>query len=347
MGFRGRHIFGHPRTSFGFRFWPKAPAVAQIANEMGITHRLTAEGDFGHLGLSDESLDGCDEVGVMLGHARLDNVGMVLPSTDLSRTRPSMAFASPLWEASHMETALQRFLRLAVEMGGSARDHYDKEIQKLADSKGKALYDIGRGKSSNPNTKTLLAISAVLDQPMDLLQRAVAGEQVDPISTGKGPVRPLDIKRAPEQMPTRGAHDDVGAVKLRRLNLELAMGVGTDIEDWIEEQEVSFDANLFHAITSSDTDRVFIGSGIGDSMTPTIGDRDDVLIDLNENELKRGDRIYAITIEGAGAVKRLMPAGNGMVEVISDNVNHAARVRLLPRQMVKIIGRVIWSGRRH
>lgn len=159
--------------------------------------------------------------------------------------------------------------------------------------------------------------------------------------------RPLDMKKAPEQMPTRGAYDDVGSVKLRRLNLELAMGDGTDIEDWIEEQEVSFDANLFHAITSSDTDRVFIGSGIGDSMTPTIGDRDDVLIDLNENELKRGDRIYAITIEGAGAVKRLMPAGNGMVEVISDNVNHAARVRTMPRELVKIIGRVVWSGRRH
>lgn len=161
------------------------------------------------------------------------------------------------------------------------------------------------------------------------------------------PAKPLDMQRAPEQPPTRGAYDDVGTVKLRRLNLELAMGDGTDIEDWIEEREVNFDANLFYAITSSPTDRVFIGSGIGDSMTPTIGDRDDVLIDLNENELKRGDRIYAITIEGAGAVKRLMPAGNGMVEVISDNVNHAARVRLLPRQMVKIIGRVVWSGRRH
>jgi phage repressor protein C with HTH and peptisase S24 domain len=159
--------------------------------------------------------------------------------------------------------------------------------------------------------------------------------------------RTLNIKHAPDQMPTKGAYDDVGSVKLRRLNLELAMGDGTDIEDWIEEQEVSFDANLFHAITSSDTDRVFIGSGIGDSMTPTIGDRDDVLIDLNESELKRGDRIYAITIEGAGAVKRLMPAGNGMVEVISDNPTHAARVRILPREMVKIIGRVVWSGRRH
>lgn len=159
--------------------------------------------------------------------------------------------------------------------------------------------------------------------------------------------RPLDIRRAPEQMPTTGSYDDVGAVKLRRLNLELAMGDGTDIEDWIEEREVSFDANLFHAVTSSPVDRVFIGSGIGDSMTPTIGDRDDVLIDLNENELTKGDRIYAITIEGAGAVKRLMPAGNGMVEVISDNPTHAARVRLLPRAMVKIIGRVVWSGRRH
>lgn len=160
--------------------------------------------------------------------------------------------------------------------------------------------------------------------------------------------RPLDIARAPDQLPTRGAYDDIGAVKLRRLNLELAMGDGTDIEDWIEEQEVSFDANLFHAITSSDTDRVFIGRGVGDSMRPTIGDLDDVLIDLNENELRKGDRIYAITIDGAGAVKRLIPSPeDGKIEVISDNPDHPSRVRTYPKQRIKIIGRVVWSGRRH
>lgn len=160
--------------------------------------------------------------------------------------------------------------------------------------------------------------------------------------------RPLDMKRAPEQMPTRGTHDDVGAVKLRSLNLDLAMGDGTDLEDWFDETEVSFDANWLNAVSSSPYNRLIMGRGVGDSMKPSINDHDDVLIDLNENQLKRGDRIYALTIDGAGAVKRLIPSPQkGMVEVISDNPEHPSRVRTYPKEMIRIIGRVVWSGRRH
>jgi transcriptional regulator with XRE-family HTH domain len=166
------------------------------------------------------------------------------------------------------------------------------------------------------------------------------------ITSDAGP-RPLDIARAPEQLPTRGAFDDVGAVRLRCLNLTFAMGDGSDLEDWIDETTVDFDANWLHSITSSPSDRLIIGKGIGDSMTPTIGDHDDVLIDLNDNRLDKTDRIWAITISGAGAVKRLMPAGQGMVEVLSDNPMHPNRVRTIPKEEIRIIGRVIWSGRRH
>lgn len=169
-----------------------------------------------------------------------------------------------------------------------------------------------------------------------------------PASEGAKSKKPLDMKRAPEQMPTRGAYDDVGAVKLKSLNLELAMGDGTDLAEWFEETDVAFDANWLSAVSPAPFDRLIIGRGVGDSMNPTIGDQDDVLIDLDQNELKRADRIYAITIDGAGAVKRLMPSPDkGMVEVVSDNPDHPARVRTYPKPMIKIIGRVVWSGRRH
>ena len=82
-------------------------------------------------------------------------------------------------------------------------------------------------------------------------------------------------------------------------------------------------------------------------MEPTIGSHDDVMINLAENELGRLDGIYAITIDGAGAIKRLAPAGEGMVEVISDNPNHPNRVRTFPRSDIRIIGRIPWSARRH
>lgn len=157
----------------------------------------------------------------------------------------------------------------------------------------------------------------------------------------------LDIVRAPEQMPTRSAYGDAGPVQLRRVNLELAMGDGTTIEDWIEEQPYDFDASKLREITTTPARRLLIGKGIGDSMEPTIGSHDDVMINLDENDLNRFDGIYAMTIEGAGAIKRLAPAGEGMVQVISDNRNHPDPVRKFPRSAIRIIGRITWSARRH
>lgn len=165
--------------------------------------------------------------------------------------------------------------------------------------------------------------------------------------SGRRVPMPLDMARAPDQMPTRSAYADAGPVQLRRVNLELAMGDGTTLEDWIEEQPYDFDATKLREITSTPPRRLLIGKGIGDSMEPTIGHHDDVMINLDENELGRFDGIYAMTIEGAGAIKRLSPAGNGMIEVISDNPNHANRVRTFPRRAIKIIGRIAWSARRH
>lgn len=164
---------------------------------------------------------------------------------------------------------------------------------------------------------------------------------------GDGDNLPLDMRRAPDQMPTRSAYHDAGAVQLRRVNLELAMGDGTTLDDWIEEEPYDFDASNLREITLTPAHLLLIGKGIGDSMEPTIGSHDDVMINLAENELGRFDGIYAITIEGAGAIKRLSPAGGGMIEVISDNPNHPNRVRTFPRKDIRIIGRIPWSARRH
>lgn len=159
--------------------------------------------------------------------------------------------------------------------------------------------------------------------------------------------RPLDISGAPDQPPTVGSCDDMGAVQLRRVNMGLAMGDGSNLDDFFEEGTASFDANWQRAITASPPDRLVIADGIGDSMQPTIMDHDQVLIDLNQNRMDKGDRIWALAISGSGAVKRLFPAGGGMIEVMSDNPAHPNRVRNVSAEDIRIIGRVVWSGRRH
>lgn len=217
---------------------------------------------------------------------------------------------------------------------------------KLAEEIGTTVNHLGkleRG-ARRLNQDWIDRISAALGCEPD---EVIKTKMLKPAGTRTEPDRPLDMARAPDQMPTRSAYADAGPVQLRRIDLELAMGDGTDIEDWIEEQAYDFDASKLREITSTPARRLLIGKGIGDSMEPTIGSHDDVMINLDEAELGRFDGIYALTIEGAGAIKRLSPAGGGMIEVISDNPNHANRVRTFPRAAIKIIGRIMWSARRH
>jgi phage repressor protein C with HTH and peptisase S24 domain len=55
-------------------------------------------------------------------------------------------------------------------------------------------------------------------------------------------------------------------------------------------------------------------------MFPTLVSNDLVWIDTTQNELVHSDRIYAASINGGAAIKRLRPiAGGQRVLVISDN----------------------------
>lgn len=223
---------------------------------------------------------------------------------------------------------------------GMTQDQLAEEIGTTINNLGK----LERG-ARRLNQDWIDRISAALGcEPEELIK---ASPNFTPASGQRTEDRPLDMKRAPDQLPTRSAYHDAGPVQLRRVDLELAMGDGTSLEDWIEEQPYDFDATKLREITTTPARRLLIGKGIGDSMEPTIGSHDDVMINLDEAELGRFDGIYALTIEGAGAIKRLSPAGGGMIEVISDNPNHANRVRTFPRSAIKIIGRIMWSARRH
>lgn len=150
----------------------------------------------------------------------------------------------------------------------------------------------------------------------------------------------------PDIAPTRGASDGDGSIALRRINLAFAMGDGTNLDDYIEEGQIEFDANLLRAISTSHAAHLLVADGVGDSMRPTLLDSDMIVIDTAQTDIK-ADRIYAMSMYGSGAVKRLSPASRTEVEVISDNPDLASRVRIVPRDEIRIIGRVIWSGRRH
>lgn len=140
------------------------------------------------------------------------------------------------------------------------------------------------------------------------------------------------------------AMSDDKAVTLRSFDLSYAMGPGTNIDDYVEEGTYEFDAGLLSKLTRASFDRLFVARGEGDSMFPTLMNDDTVVIDTTQTILNLRDRIWACSIYGAGAIKRLRPVAEGKVEVISDNP--AIKDEVVDAKDVHIVGRVIWLGRR-
>ena len=152
-----------------------------------------------------------------------------------------------------------------------------------------------------------------------------------------------EIGRAAEVPATIKSEE--GSIPLRHLDLSLSMGDGTTLEDYYEEGVFEFDAALLRRITRAPAHRLIVGQGVGDSMTPTLLNEDMVIFDTTQTALNAMDKIWAVSIYGQGAVKRLRKVTADTVLVISDNPtigNHE-----YPVEDVRILGRVIWSARRH
>jgi len=191
-------------------------------------------------------------------------------------------------------------------------------------------------------------------------QRRLAQEWIDKAATAFG-VSPADIitgepetimervptmrhRTRPDMPPTKTVHHDDGAIEIRQVDLAYAMGPGTNVDDYPEETPVKFDPHFLSLLTRAPANRLFVARGDGDSMSPTLINDDMVMIDTTQRMLNMQDRIWAVSVYGAGMIKRLRAIGEGRVMVLSDNPT-------VPEQEVAaddlhIVGRVIWVGRR-
>lgn len=80
----------------------------------------------------------------------------------------------------------------------------------------------------------------------------------------------------------------------------------------------------------------------GDSMEPTLRDRDEILVDLGPRPLRDG--IHVVRVDGALLVKRIETGRPGRLVLKSDNPAYDA-IELTPGE-VHVVGRVVWKGGR-
>jgi phage repressor protein C with HTH and peptisase S24 domain len=83
---------------------------------------------------------------------------------------------------------------------------------------------------------------------------------------------------------------------------------------------------------------------VGDSMEPEIRDGDTVLVDRSTEEMRFG-QVYAVGLEDAVLVKRVMRTPDGLA-LVSDNPAYSPiRVRGDELEQFRVIGRVVWLCR--
>jgi phage repressor protein C with HTH and peptisase S24 domain len=83
----------------------------------------------------------------------------------------------------------------------------------------------------------------------------------------------------------------------------------------------------------------------GDSMAPTLGDGDEILVDSADGADRLRDGVYVLRLEGALMVKRLSVGPGGRVTIRSDNRAYPSWPDC-DRSTLDIVGRVAWLGRR-
>ncbi|WP_417593421.1 S24 family peptidase [Parasphingorhabdus sp.] len=83
----------------------------------------------------------------------------------------------------------------------------------------------------------------------------------------------------------------------------------------------------------------------GDSMNPTLGDGDDIMVDHSAASRPLRDGIYVLRMDDVLLVKRVAMGPSGKLSIRSDNPQYPDWDDVSP-ESVNIIGKVVWTGRR-
>jgi Peptidase S24-like len=136
---------------------------------------------------------------------------------------------------------------------------------------------------------------------------------------------------------------NAGTIRVPRLRLGASAGPGALTGEEETEGTFGFESRWLKKLSAS-PDALSIIQVAGDSMAPTLGDGDDILVDTGDAADRLREGIYVIRLDDVLLVKRLAPSGKKAVKVKSDNPAYPDIDADLKN--LAIIGRVVWVGRK-
>lgn len=160
------------------------------------------------------------------------------------------------------------------------------------------------------------------------------------ILTGRDPVRRGDTGGA--EAPAIGSD----FVHIPRYEVEASAGGGAIIHSEQVVDFLSFRAEWVKNTLGVSVRDLALISVIGDSMEPSLSEGDVVLLDMTTKSVLDGS-IYALQLNGGLLVKRIQRMLDGSIVVKPDNPRYDTEIISEDSaDLLKIIGRVVWVGRR-
>jgi len=172
-------------------------------------------------------------------------------------------------------------------------------------------------------------------------RRTLAAYLGVPESALGGPVVTEPVAALAEQV---GARDAADLILVPRLAIGASAGPGALTGDERTQGRMPFAAGWLRQVGSSPA-ALSVIKVEGDSMAPTLGHGDDILVDGGDGPARVRDGIYVLRIDDALQVKRLAIRPDRGLDILSDNAQYPGWLNVDPDR-VSIVGRVVWMGRR-
>ncbi|HEX8482006.1 MAG TPA: S24 family peptidase [Allosphingosinicella sp.] len=135
-------------------------------------------------------------------------------------------------------------------------------------------------------------------------------------------------------------------VRVPRLDVGASAGHGAINESELPVAHIAFDPKWLRQLCKGGTNHLSFIRVQGDSMSPTLADGDDILVDGADGAERLRDGIYVLRREDTLMVKRLAINPMAARATISSDNPAYPEWRDCELSTLAIIGRVIWAGRR-
>jgi phage repressor protein C with HTH and peptisase S24 domain len=151
---------------------------------------------------------------------------------------------------------------------------------------------------------------------------------------------------APAVLGARGTSAEDQLVRVPRYDIGASAGHGAFHESEQLVSHIAFERSWLRQLCGTISASLAFIKVQGDSMSPTLSDGDDILVDESDGAARIRDGIYVLRRDDSLMVKRIAVSPTGRHATIkSDNPSYP-EWRDCDLAGLQIIGRVVWAGRK-